>query len=85
MLSDTIKQKLVDALDVSSIEIIDETHKHKGHPQSSGGHFRLIIVSSSFEDFSLIERHRLIYKILDNMMKKEIHALSISANTPAEI
>ena len=85
MLSDTIKQKLVDALDVSSIEIIDETHKHKGHPQSSGGHFRLRIVSRSFEDFSLIERHRLIYKILDNMMKKEIHALSIIAKTPTEI
>ena len=85
MLSDTIKQKLVDALDVSSIEIIDETHKHKGHPQSSGGHFRLIIVSRNFEGLSLIERHRLIYKTLGSMMKKEIHALSINAKIPAEI
>ena len=85
MLSDTIKQKLVDALNVSSIEIIDQTHQHKGHPQSSGGHFRLIIVSANFEGLSLIERHRLIYKILESMMKKEIHALSISAKTRAEI
>ncbi len=85
MLVDTIKQKLVDALDVSTIEIIDQTHKHQGHPQSSGGHFRLIIVSSNFEGLSLIERHRLIYKVLDSMMKKEIHALSISAKIPAEI
>ena len=69
---DIITKKLKDEINVSSIDIIDQTHKHKGHPQSSGGHFRLSIVSSDFEGLSLIERHRSIYKVLDGMMKKEI-------------
>jgi len=34
---------------------------------------------------SQINRHKLIYKTLDELMKTEIHALSISAKTPSEL
>ena len=84
MISDIIKKKITDNFDVLSIEIIDETNKHRGHPQSSGGHFKLMIISDDFKGHSLIERHRMIYKILGNMIKKEIHALSINAKTREE-
>ena len=42
----------------------------------------LIIVK--VQDKSLIERHRMVYAILDEMLKKEIHALSIEARTEEE-
>tara|TARA_B100001250_G_C19649448_1_gene721951 strand:- start:395 stop:649 length:255 start_codon:yes stop_codon:yes gene_type:complete len=84
MLIEQIKMLLYKSLDISHLDIVDDSKKHKNHPQSNGGHFNLTIISSNFESKSLIERHRMIYKILDCMIKKEIHALSINAKAPNE-
>jgi BolA protein len=84
MLSEKIKLKLSEDLDIISLEIIDESYKHANHAQSNGGHFKVKIVSDDFKDKSLIERHRMVYGILDEMIKKEIHALSIEARTSQE-
>ena len=79
MLVEIIKSKLSENLNIDSLDIIDESHKHANHAQSSGGHFRVRIVSEDFQDKSLIERHRMVYEILGDMLKNEIHALSIDA------
>ena len=84
MLSDKIKLKLSEGLDIASLDIIDESHKHANHAQSNGGHFKVKIISDDFKDKSLIERHRMVYSILDEMIKKEIHAISIEARTTQE-
>jgi len=84
MLSDKIKLKLSEGLDITSLEIIDESYKHANHAQSNGGHFKVKIISDDFKDKSLIERHRMVYSILDAMIKKEIHAISIEARTTQE-
>ena len=81
MLVEIIKSKLSENLNIDSLDIIDESHKHANHAQSSGGHFRVRIVSEDFQDKSLIERHRMIYGILGDMLKNEIHALSIDARS----
>ena len=74
------------ALDPVAIEIIDDSAKHAGHAgaRDGGGHFRLAIVSPRFAGCRTIERHRLVYDALGPLMKREIHALSISAKTPDE-
>ena len=79
MLVEIIKTKLSDSLNIHSIDIIDESYKHANHAQSSGGHFKVKIVSDDFNDKSLIQRHRMVYDILGDMLKNEIHALSIDA------
>ena len=84
MIIDQIKSLLLEKIDISKLDIIDETHKHHNHPQSNGGHFKLSIISSDFKSKSLIQRHRMIYSILGSMIKNEIHALSINAKTPEE-
>ena len=84
MLLEKIESKLNAKLNIHSLEIIDDSHKHANHIQSSGGHFKVIIISNDFKDKSLIERHRMVYAILDEMLKKEIHALSIEARTAEE-
>ena len=84
MLVDRIRQLLCNAFDVEDLNIIDESHLHAGHSQSTGGHFKLYIVSSYFEGRSLIDRHKAVYEVLGGMMKKEIHALSIKAVPPSE-
>ena len=45
-------------------------------------HFSATIISSSFENLSLIDRHKMIYESLGDNMRQEIHALSIDARTP---
>ena len=73
-------------LEPLKINIEDEGHLHVGHAGAkSGGHFKLYIVSKSFDNMSIINRHKLIYKTLDKLMKTEIHALSITAKSPDEL
>jgi BolA protein len=82
-----IRERLTAALNPSSLDIVDESHKHVGHAgaRSGGGHFDVTIVSEQFAGKSLIERHRLVYGALGEAMNKEIHALSIKAYTPEEL
>ena len=71
-------------LDPTEIKIIDESHLHAGHDgaRSGAGHFALQITATVFSDKSLIERHRMVYAAVGDMMHSEIHALSIDAKTP---
>jgi stress-induced morphogen len=83
---DRIRTRLTQALQPDSLEIFDESAKHAGHAgaASGGGHFIVHIVSAAFQDKSLIQRHRLVYDALGDMMQRDIHALSIQAATPGE-
>jgi len=53
--------------------------------QVAGGHFSVTIVSDKFNEQSTIERHRMVYLAVNDMMPSEIHALSIKAFSPDEI
>ena len=81
-----IKQKL-SVLEPEKIEIVDESARHAGHEgaKSGGGHYLLTIVSRRFSGKSALARHRLVYTALQEMMHKNIHALSVKAYTPEEI
>tara|TARA_B100000029_G_scaffold409401_1_gene410949 strand:+ start:155 stop:424 length:270 start_codon:yes stop_codon:yes gene_type:complete len=75
-----IEHILREHINIFKIDIIDESYKHRNHKKdTSGGHFKLLIVSDDFKEMSLLSRHRLIYQALDKMIKTEIHALSIKA------
>lgn len=82
--SKLIKARL-QALAPIELEIVDESHKHRGHigAKSGASHFALTIVSAEFIGVSLIKRHQLIYQLLDDLIPQEIHALRISARTPS--
>lgn len=84
---ETIEDKLRNALNPESLDIIDDSHKHAGHAgaKSGGGHFDLTIVSGQFSGVNTVGRHRLIYDALAEMMQSDIHALSIKAFAPDEI
>ena len=74
-----IKDRLA-ALNPSHINIEDEGHLHIGHAGAkSGGHFKLNIISEVFKDQSIIDRHKIIYRCLNDLMNTEIHAISIKA------
>lgn len=74
-------------LDPVQLDIIDESHKHAGHAgaRDGGGHYVMRIVSSRFAGKNTVARHRMIYLALGELMKREIHALTIQASAPDEI
>jgi acid stress-induced BolA-like protein IbaG/YrbA len=49
-----------------------------------GSHFEAVIVSAAFEGKRPIARHQLVYSVLGDRMKAEIHALSMRTLTPDE-
>lgn len=74
------------ALDPVSLDIIDESHKHAGHAgaRDGGGHFVINIVSAQFSGKNTVARHRMIYSALGELMRREIHALTLQARAPDE-
>jgi len=64
--------------------IEDESHLHAGHAGAAGGHshFRITIVAEAFRGASPLARHRLVYAAVDDLLKTDIHALSIEASPP---
>ena len=85
--SETIQSLLTAELAPVHLELYDDSQSHSGHAGSAehgGGHFYATIVSDVFEGRTLIKRHQLVYAALGDLMKKEIHALSIKAFTPSE-
>lgn len=86
MTADLIRQRLDETLKPEVLEIIDHSAAHAGHygNQQGGGHYHITIVSSAFEGKSLVQRHQLVYKAVNDLMKDQIHALGINALTPSE-
>jgi BolA protein len=81
-----IRERLESAFSPIELEIVDESHKHAGHAGArGGGHFIAHIVSEAFAGKSTIERHRMVYDAMGDLMNSEVHALSIKADTPSEI
>lgn len=74
------------ALSPSEVLITDESHHHVGHAgaQAGHGHYVLTIRSDAFAGKAPLQRHRLVYQALGDMMQTDIHALSIKALAPGE-
>ncbi|MGE5770287.1 MAG: BolA family protein [Betaproteobacteria bacterium] len=74
------------ALEPLSIEIVDDSHRHAGHAGArDGGHYNLRIVSAAFAGQGTMARHRMVYAAAGDLMRGQIHALSIAAFAPDEV
>ncbi|HET7175430.1 MAG TPA: BolA family protein [Gammaproteobacteria bacterium] len=69
------------------IEVQDDSAAHAGHAgaRDGRGHFSVRIVAPAFAGHGRLERHRMIYAALGEMMQQDIHALSINAQSPDEL
>ena len=75
------------ALAPESLAVIDESARHAGHvgarPEGET-HFRIEIVSATFQGLTRLERQRLIYGLLAGELAAGLHAVSIQARAPGE-
>lgn len=77
---------LLAPLQATQLNIVDESHRHAGHAgaKDGGGHYVLRIVSENFAGKNTTQRHRMIYSALAEMLKRDIHALTLHTHTPEE-
>ncbi len=52
--------------------------------EGDGQHFRAVIVSPAFIGKRSVQRHQIVYGVLGDRMREEIHALSMQTLTPEE-
>ena len=85
--SNAIRDRLQQRFAPLELSVQDDSAKHAGHAgaRDGRGHFTVRVVSKEFADHGRVERHRMVYAALGELMQTEIHALSISAYTPEEI
>ena len=85
--STAIRDRLETGLHPARSELVDESARHAGHsgarPEGES-HFRLIIVADAFAGANRIQRQRMVFQALGDLMRTDIHALSIEALTPEE-
>lgn len=74
-----IRERLTTALQLTHLEIIDDSAKHVGHPGSrdGAGHYTVKIASPDFNHLSRVEVHRKVYEVLGDLIPAKIHALRI--------
>jgi BolA protein len=72
--------KLNDKIEIEDIEVIDNSHNHKGHKFFSPEkyHLHLKIKSIFLNSLSRISAQKMIMKVLEADLKTKIHALEIS-------
>lgn len=90
--ADSIRDKLTAAFAPSLLVIHDDSANHAGHSgatreDGSRGetHFSVRIVSEKFTGLSRVARQRHVYAALSEEMAGPVHALSLTALSPAEL
>jgi BolA protein len=79
--------RLNSALSPTRVELRDDSEQHRGHGgynPAGESHFSLRIESAAFAGKSRVERQRMIYAALGDLMRDRVHALSIRATAPGE-
>lgn len=84
-----IEKRLSAALAPTVLEVIDDSHQHRGHAGHRGddaeSHFTVRISAASFAGQSRIARQRAVYAALGDLVAPDrIHALRIVASAPGD-
>jgi BolA protein len=80
-------RRLDSALSPNWIELSDDSEQHRGHGgynPAGESHFTLRIESAAFAGKNRVQRQRMIYAALGELMESRVHALSIRALAPGE-
>jgi len=79
-ISKKIESKLLSDTSIRDVKIIDNTFKHLKHSSHQKGkfHIKLEINSDLLKNKNRVESNKVIYKILSEELKNEIHSLQIS-------
>ena len=74
-----VKNKLLNQINIESINIEDKSFLHKNHTGNQEGkfHLKISLISNEPKIMNKIESNKKIYKILDKEIKESIHSIQI--------
>ena len=78
-----IQKKLLEKFKPTQLEVINESYMHSV-PKGSETHFKVVVISDSFKNMSILNKHKSVQECLEWELKHGVHALSIVAKTPDE-
>ena len=78
-----IENKLRNQLEPEFLQVENESSQHNV-PSGSESHFKVTIVSASFEGISSVKRHQQVYRVLQEELQGGVHALSLRCHTPTQ-
>ena len=76
----SLAKVLWEALEPHYLSIYDDSSahlKHKGVSATKDTHFHIVIVSKSFSGHSLVDRHKMVYKLCESFFSDGMHALKL--------
>ena len=79
--TDALRVALIDKLQPTMLDVIDESADHAGHmganAEGFGTHFRVRIASPLFAGKTRVAKHRLVYDSLQIFIDGGLHAIAI--------
>jgi len=72
---DALRERIERAIPGASVEV---------GTFSGDDHFEVRVVAAQFEGKSLIERHRMVYDAVGELLGGPVHALSLKTHTPKQ-
>ena len=76
-----MRQRLIEKLSPTQVEVVDESGAHAGHAGANGTgygtHFRVRIASPLFAGKGRVAQHRLVYDALQEFIDQGVHAIAI--------
>lgn len=83
----SVEQELIDRLSSefkpSFLSVVNESHMHSV-PANSETHFKVVVVSDTYQSMRLVKRHQSVYGLLPDLLQNPIHALSMHLFTEDE-
>jgi BolA protein len=77
-----IEAKLTAGLKPQHLEVVNQSDRHNV-PPGSESHFKVVLVSESFEGMSLVSQHRMVYELLSEELEDKVHALALHTYAPS--
>jgi len=83
----TVESDITSALQAafhpSLLHVENESHRHNV-PRDSETHFKVTLVTASFEGERSVRRHQSVYAVLAEWLEGPVHALALHTYTPDE-
>lgn len=78
-----ILEKLTERFSPMVLTVENESHKHSSG-RGAESHFKVVLVSESFELLRAVARHQAVYQTLSDELENGVHALALHLYTPSE-
>lgn len=78
-----IEKQLKDTFMPVFLSVENESHMHSV-PRDSETHFKVVMATSAFDGKRAVQRHQMVYSLLQDYLNGGVHALALHTYTPGE-